>query len=391
MSSKVRALIVDHVSDIGGAELSLEGLISGIDPAICQYVVALPGSGPLVERLRGQGFVVDLVRHEGWRWWVESPLHSAKFAITAPLQIASLMRWKAYLNQVKPDIIHFNINRLVEPVIAAAWLKIPSVMHFRDIPAKMLHRFVAGRSAFYGVMNLTNCWIANSHATCADIQPYARQPVRVIHNGIDLRRFDQLLAEQTEISHCPLPSGGYHVAMIGGLVPWKRQEDFVKVAMDMLQIRDDVNFYLVGSDRVGYGATLRDLVERMGMQQHVFFIGELRNIPALLARLDLVVHTMPHESFGRVFVEAMAARKPVVAFASGGANEIVVDGGTGVLVPSGDLAAMARSICALLDDPERRRRLGAAGRDRVESLFTLDRHCRAVFDLYSELLKGANQ
>jgi type III pantothenate kinase len=81
------------------------------------------------------------------------------------------------------------------------------------------------------------------------------------------------------------------------------------------------------------------------------------------------------EPFGLVFAEAMAMGKPVVALASGGALEVVADGETGLLSPPGDAAALAANISLLLADPERRDRMGRAGRDRVERLFRPERLC----------------
>jgi len=77
-----------------------------------------------------------------------------------------------------------------------------------------------------------------------------------------------------------------------------------------------------------------------------------------------------------------------VAFDSGGASEIVVDGETGILVPPGDLDAMAQAVCQLLDDPATRQRIGEAGRMRVEKFYTIEKHFRAVDALYTNLLSG---
>ena len=154
-------LMIDHSSAIGGAELSLEALVTGMDAGLCRYTVALPGPGPLAEQLRSGGVTVVFLPVESWRWWVDSWPHAGKFIPTLPWQAVSLSRWLRFLRQLQPDIIHFNINRLVEPVVAARILGIPSVVHFRDIPSRM---------------SLADRWIANSHATECDIRltPVAR-------------------------------------------------------------------------------------------------------------------------------------------------------------------------------------------------------------------------
>jgi glycosyltransferase involved in cell wall biosynthesis len=95
------------------------------------------------------------------------------------------------------------------------------------------------------------------------------------------------------------------------------------------------------------------------------------------------------EGLGLILLEAMAAALPVVATAVGGVPEVVLDGETGGLVPPGDPAALARAIAGLLRVPERARRLGAAGRERVARLFTVERMVGQISALYQEALAGA--
>ena len=78
--------------------------------------------------------------------------------------------------------------------------------------------------------------------------------------------------------------------------------------------------------------------------------------------------------------------KPVVATDAGGTPEVVIDGETGCLVPPGQAAPLAAAVIALLDDPTRAARLGAAGRRRAQAKFSLARHAAEVQALYEELL-----
>jgi glycosyltransferase involved in cell wall biosynthesis len=84
-------------------------------------------------------------------------------------------------------------------------------------------------------------------------------------------------------------------------------------------------------------------------------------------------------------LEAMALGRPVVATRVGGVPEIVVDGQTGILVPSAAPGPLAAAVQALLDDPARAARLGAAGRARAESTFSLTAHVEAVERVYAEI------
>jgi glycosyltransferase involved in cell wall biosynthesis len=114
--------------------------------------------------------------------------------------------------------------------------------------------------------------------------------------------------------------------------------------------------------------------------------GTRRDIPEILAASDIVA--LPSrfgEGCPNALLEAMAAGKPVVAARTGGIPEVVVDGETGLLVPREDLNALRRALLRLAADPALRAKMGAAGRDRVEREFSVDRVVKSYEALYSEL------
>jgi glycosyltransferase involved in cell wall biosynthesis len=105
--------------------------------------------------------------------------------------------------------------------------------------------------------------------------------------------------------------------------------------------------------------------------------------------MDVVVHySTRREPFGRVLIEAMALGRPLIAPREGGPREIVVDGGTGLLVPPRDVGALADGIAQLVADPERCRAMGRAGRARVEAVFDIRHHVRAVEHVFDDILEG---
>jgi glycosyltransferase involved in cell wall biosynthesis len=106
------------------------------------------------------------------------------------------------------------------------------------------------------------------------------------------------------------------------------------------------------------------------------------DVPRLLAGADLFVLPSLDDAFPTVLLEAMAAELPVVATHVGGIPEIVDSADVGVLVPPGDVAALADAIEALLRDEERRRRIAAAGRRRVAQEFSTERWTERLMTLY---------
>ena len=112
-------------------------------------------------------------------------------------------------------------------------------------------------------------------------------------------------------------------------------------------------------------------------------------MPRLLRSADAVVCVPWYEPFGIVPLEAMACGVPVVATAVGGQIDSVVDGVTGVHVPPRDPEALAGALRGLLDDPERRAALGAAGRRRAQERFAFDRIAAATREVYGAVAAAA--
>ncbi len=114
--------------------------------------------------------------------------------------------------------------------------------------------------------------------------------------------------------------------------------------------------------------------------------GRVGDVAAWLARAELLAHPARWEGFGLALLEAMLARKPVVATRVSSIPEIVVDGETGLLVAPDDPQALAAAILRLLRDPEEARRLGKAGLARARSEFSVERMSRRTLAVYEHAL-----
>jgi hypothetical protein len=137
---------------------------------------------------------------------------------------------------------------------------------------------------------------------------------------------------------------------------------------------------------------LENLAAELGVTDRVHFLGWRKDIMPLLERMDILVcasdPALSLETFGRTVVEAMACGKPVVSVASGGPRETVVDGVTGVLFKTYSPEALADAILRLADDPARMRRMGQAGRRRVEELFTSRKYLEGVETCLARILRS---
>ncbi len=130
---------------------------------------------------------------------------------------------------------------------------------------------------------------------------------------------------------------------------------------------------------------MRRLVQRLGVQERVTFTGWLAPdaLAQQLAEASIVV--VPSwwpEPFGLVGIEAFAAGRPVVASATGGIGDWLDDGVSGLMVPAGDVGALARALNELLDDPARQAAMGAAGRAATAQRFSTEHHATAILGAY---------
>jgi glycosyltransferase involved in cell wall biosynthesis len=153
------------------------------------------------------------------------------------------------------------------------------------------------------------------------------------------------------------------------------------------QVRTHAPLYLL---LVGGGEledAVREQVAGLGLQERVRFLGVRADVPAILNASDLFVLSSRWEGNPLSVMEAMAAGLPVVSTAVGGVPELVREGETGLLVPSGDAAALARALQALVDDPARREAMGAAARQHAIAHFDIRHTVRGYEQLYESLLR----
>jgi glycosyltransferase involved in cell wall biosynthesis len=182
---------------------------------------------------------------------------------------------------------------------------------------------------------------------------------------------------------------GMRFAMVGRLAPWKGQDVFLRAFAAAFRGGEE-QAIVAGSALFGeddYAQSLPVLAADLGIADQVTFPGFVHDIPALLEDVDALVHaSVIAEPFGQVVIEGMASGLPVVASAAGGPLEVITDEQDGILVPPGDVDALARQMRRLRDDPERCRLLGLAAYERARD-FSADAVAREVQDAWRVTLE----
>ena len=184
------------------------------------------------------------------------------------------------------------------------------------------------------------------------------------------------------------------VGMLGNIKAWKGQDTLIRAMARVRREIPDVRCLLVGdtspSDRE-YGQSLHALVASLGLDKQIVFTGFQRNVGDFLMMVDVMVHaSVLPEPFGRVILEAMACKKPVIGARAGAIPEIVEEGRTGLTFPPGDAGSLAEAIVSLISDRDRIRRFGESGYRRLVNEFHIVKNIEATQRLYERILGAAN-
>lgn len=202
-----------------------------------------------------------------------------------------------------------------------------------------------------------------------------KRPLRVVHPGVELERFDPaVLPTPAEARRkLGLPTEGPLIGIVGRLQRWKGIHVLVEAMPHILQSYPQAHGVVVGGEHAlepGYPAYVHGRIQALGLQDAMIMAGLQRNVPEWMQAMDVIVHASDREPFGIVVIEAMALGKPVVAGDAAGPTEIITDGVHGLLTPFDDAPALARAVLRHLDDPAAAARMGAAARARARDFST---------------------
>ena len=373
-------------------------------PTVLQIVPRLVTGG--VER--GTIDVATALLAAGWR-----PLIASEGGpMTRELDRAGITHIKLPLASKNPFVIRANVDRLAALIERMD----VDIVHARSrAPAWSAH-YAAKRTGRHFVTTFHNAYgigsifkrkynavmatgervIAISNfvaAHVAEIYGVGPDRLRTIPRGVDIARFDpdRVTPERVIplLKAWRIPDGASVVLLPGRLTRWKGQHVLVE-AMAKLN-RPDAVAVIMGSGRDGYRRELEAAAQRHGALASFRFVDDTADIAAAYMAADVVVSasTSP-EGFGRVIVEAQAMGRPVVATAHGGAQETVVPGETGWLVPPGDAGALATTLATVLDlDGKQRMALAKRSIAHIRTHFTAAQMTQKTLSVYEELMPQA--
>ena len=215
------------------------------------------------------------------------------------------------------------------------------------------------------------------------------EKVSVVYNGLDLQRLATSASRSESLALLGLRAAEVESRRFVSIVANMRHEvkDYPMFLRSARRVKDavpDAAFLLAGEGELT--DSLQVLARELGIYDATFFLGRCENVAELLSISEICVLSSKAEGFSNSILEYMAAGRPVVVTDVGGAREVVTEGETGYLVPSGDDAAMAERLISLLREPERPQLMGDAGRRVIEEKFSCEAQVARTEELYDRLL-----
>ncbi len=335
--------------DRGGAEMYTLRLATHLGALGHQNVLAYTRGGALVDR-----FVAANV---GVHRFGRRPLNFRSFGpnLAAVLHLARLAR------ETRADVMHAHV---FEAYVWASWAsKISGVPLYRTVVANRLdaqwwsppvERFMSRRTRH--LISLTRT--GHDELVAMGV---ADRKIATIPNGVDPSWFDTVPESERESVRSALGISSCRIIGTVGRLHWhKNQKLLLKAAPIVLERCPDAKFVIDGEGAMR--SELEALRDTLGLSDNILFTGMTPDVRRLMSAFDIFVLPSVTEGSPTVVLEAMALGIPVLATAVGGVPDVIADGGTGLLVPSGNERRLAEGICRLLSSREEARRIGRSGK-----------------------------
>jgi glycosyltransferase involved in cell wall biosynthesis len=386
----MRVLYLNPFSQqVSGPDESLLGLLEQLVSIGVEPHLVLPAPGPQVNRYERLGVTV----HFAPLTILHRKLSLTELATFGPRLARAVSAVTRIARAISADLIHTNMEVVLDGGIVARRLGLPHVLHYRG---NTLDR---PRLIFDGLTLLWTTFASRilciSRATASVFERRGRgEKVEVVYNPIDTAAFSSAPVAAEVRAQLGAGPGELLVGTIGRIHPRKDVATFVRACARLQAGHSNVRFVVVGPAEapveLAYLQQVRALSDSLGLRDRLCFAGARRDMPAVMRALDVFVLASRHEGFGRVVGEAMAAGRPVVVTREGALTELVDEGESGLCAAAGDADDFALKIGSLLSQPALRESLGASARSRAAT-FDGHRVATQVAGIYRQLVAAAQQ
>ncbi|MBF0370505.1 MAG: glycosyltransferase family 4 protein [Magnetococcales bacterium] len=364
-------LMVTHSLNWGGSPISLRLLASGLQGRGYQIHAASEKDGPLRDSYEALGLPVSIQPRRGM------------------MELGLVRDYLKLIREKKIDLVHLNTftSYYKYPGIAARLLGVPVVWWVReDVEARRCLKMRSWPGRLKAMMVPVSAALGEDLARLGYV---SKERIRVILNGIPP------LSSEGEPNE-PLPPATLGstlpprpwVAVIGSLEERKGLHDLVDAVARLGRSGLQPSILVAGSDPSSsgkYRQRIQTQLADLGLSDRFYFLGNVADPRWLYRQADLFVLPTHWEGCARVLLEAMKEGCPILTTDAGGNPELVNDGQTGVVTPTGDVQGMTEKIRQMLENPDQSQAMAQAGQKRLRDHFTLEHHLDRVDRFYREL------
>jgi L-malate glycosyltransferase len=370
VAERLRILYTVNRMDVGGSQTHLVQVLRLLDrrrfePMLC----CLTGRGALLDAARATGATV-----------VSADLRGLK----SPASLSGVGRLARFMRRERLDVVHNYLLRAnVVGTVAARLARVPVVLASkRGCHARHGLELLGARLS----NRLADCVTTNAGAVRAFVHDNEGCPLEkmvVIPSGVDTDRFAPLAAGDYK-ARLGLRADQPVVGIVTRMRVRKGLEEFLRAVAMVREQRPEIQAAVVGE--VELDAAIGELVEQLGLRDHLHLLGRRTDMPEVLSAFDVFVLSSHDEGMSNAILEAMAMERAVVATDVGGTGEVVQHERTGLLVPARDPTPLAAAIARLLAAPPDAAAMGARGRAVVVERFSARAMVQQMEALYARLL-----
>jgi glycosyltransferase involved in cell wall biosynthesis len=373
---KRNILFVSHSAELYGAERVLFLTIEGLNKEKFNSILVLPKSGPLGELAEKLGVETFYVPS---KWWITEKSKVWKQPFSWLWNLRSLVQMSRLIDKKKIDLVFSNSAVNFTGALAARLKNVPHIWSLHEILEGSCSPviFLLGKRALVGIISaLSARIIVNSDMTGLPFKK--NNKVRKVNIGIRENYKDKAFSDALRLRFGFDPKD-FVIGVVGKIYPEKGQKEVVEAVNIIRKTHPQVRLLIVGEVRsAGYQRKIQKSILVNHLKKHVVVTGYHTDIYDILSMLDLLVVASTIESFGRVALEAMAVKTPVLAVRKGGISEAISAGEDGFLVESRDPKVLAQGICSILERPEQASEIVEKGYRKVQEKYSFENQIGAT-------------
>lgn len=361
--SRTRILYASAPSAYSGAEQCLLNSIAGVGEYDVDVHALVASEGLFANRLREAGVAV----------------HCPQFDFSAPT-VRNAIWCSDLVESVRPDLIHCNAV-VGAPLLAAS--------RCRDIPLLQWVRFAHLRGFEEHLVSADRITAVSRFIGRLSAQQMIRSDkIRVVYDGVDIRQLAQRASSAPGREQLGFTPTDFLILCIARFVRYKRHDVLARAVSKVAARHPNVRLVLIGeADKTdpSYEECL-GLLHAIGLISRTTVLGFQHDVVPYELAADAVVLCSEGEPLGTAVLESMALGRAIIVTDSGGLPEMIEHDVSGLLCPPGDPDSLASRICALIESPATRQRLGAAACAEVQKRFSVEANARALMSVYCELM-----